>query len=465
MKRDEVKFRIGMALSIPELLMTPDQWLEKVLAPAEGQEPFQTPYRREPYRKHMDHVPELETVFRALVGYIPPNGLRALSIVANVPYDTIRTWRRMLSNDSAWRPSHDAYRVAKRIFTDEEEERLVHLIRLNYLDNGLYYSDQDFKQDALQFRQKLVSEMEATGETIDEEHMKRLIQFKCSRPFILEFRKRHLYSLRRPSLKRRPTVNENQIAEFTARVKQLLKKYTADRVINVDETNWRTVAAGFLTWGLKGADSVQCNIDNDDKEGVTVIGAIDAAGKKLPLTVVGKGKTLRCLAGYELGADVWKAYSESGWTTSDVMCGYFHELRRKLFPTGDVLLILDTYAAHRSADVRAVATLYEIELVFIPPGCTDRLQPLDRKVFGALKSFARQQWRRHYHETFGAKVKRSTIAQGLVEAWNRLTPKPIEAAWEIYEKGWNLEEQEVEPSGLEDEEYQQLISIYDLLDM
>jgi hypothetical protein len=295
-----------MALSIPELLMTPDQWLAKVLGPAEGQVPFQTPYVREPYHKHMDHLAEMEPVFRALLGYIPPNGLRALSKAANTPFDTLRTWRHNLSVDDKWRPSHEAYRKAQRTFTDEEENRLVHLIRVNYLDNGLYYSDQDFKQDALQFRQMLISEMETRirhGEAIE---IKRLTQFKCSRPFIKDFRKRHLYSLRRPSLKRRRTVNEEQITQFINRVKEILKKYPADRVINVDETNWRTVAAGFLTWGLKGADSVQCNIDNDDKEGVTVIGAINAAGKKLPLTVIGKGKTLRFLAGYELGDDVRK---------------------------------------------------------------------------------------------------------------------------------------------------------------
>jgi hypothetical protein len=190
-----------------------------------------------------------------------------------------------------------------------------------------------------------------------------------------------------------------------------------------------------------------------------------AAGKKLPLTVIGKGKTLRCLAGYELGDDVWKAQSESGWTTSDVTCGYFRQLRQKLFPDGPLLVILDTYAAHRSADVRSVAALYGIELVFIPPGCTDRLQPLDRKVFGALKSFARQQWRRRYHKTFGAKVKRPEIARGLVEAWDRLTDETIEDAWDIYRSGWNLEDQDLEDSGLDDDEYQQLISICDLLDM
>jgi hypothetical protein len=73
---------------------------------------------------------------------------------------------------------------------------------------------------------------------------------------------------------------------------------------------------------VTGIESVQWTVDNDDKQGVTAIAAIKAVGKKLPLTVIGKGKTRRCLAGYELASEVWREQSESGCTTSDVMCRY-----------------------------------------------------------------------------------------------------------------------------------------------
>jgi hypothetical protein len=372
-----------------------------------------------------------------------------------------------MQRDPEWRPSNEPYRDAQYIFTYEEELRLVSHIQATYLDKGLYYSDQDFKHDALVFYQNLVSEISerlAQGEVIDTTRFDK--GFKCSRPFIKAFRKRHDYALRRPNLKRRPTVNEAQAAEFIARVNVLMKRYPADRIINIDETNWRTVAPGFLTWGVKGAESAHCNIDNDDKEGVSVIAAINAAGEKLPLTVIGKGKTRRCLAGYQLPETVWVNYSDSGWTTLDIMCRYFADLRRRLFPDGaPVLVILDTYSAHRSEIVREIARLWGIDLVFIPPGCTDRLQPLDRKVFGALKSFARQQWRMNYHQSFGAKVKRPMIAEGLVQAWDRVTHETIEDAWAIYHPGWNADEEAGDPIGLNDSEYRQLILVHDLLDM
>jgi hypothetical protein len=89
------------------------------------------------------------------------------------------------------------------------------------------------------------------------------------------------------------------------------------------------------------------------------------------------------------------------------MCHYFAMLRKELYREGPLIVILDAYAAHRSREVREIAETWEIQLVFIPPGCTNRLQPLDRRVFGVLKSHARQLWRKQYRVSGGAKTTRS----------------------------------------------------------
>jgi hypothetical protein len=208
---------------------------------------------------------------------------------------------------------------------------------------------------------------------------------------------------------------------------------------------------------------VNVQIDNDDKEGVTVIASIDAAGNKLPLTVIGKGKTKRCLAGFRLPGEIWGQWTESGWTTSEVLAEYLQRLRHEQFPEGPIVLILDTYSAHRSAAVKAVAEQLGIELIFIPPGCTDRLQPLDRKVFGVLKSYSRQIWRKRYHLNPGEKVTRPKIAEGLVEAWNRITPEISDSAWDIFDPIW--EPADDEGIDLADGEYRELMSVEDWLDM
>jgi hypothetical protein len=45
-----------------------------------------------------------------------------------------------------------------------------------------------------------------------------------------------------------------------------MKRYPADRVIKIDETQWKAVTGGFLTWGIGGAESVPGILQNDAKE-------------------------------------------------------------------------------------------------------------------------------------------------------------------------------------------------------
>jgi hypothetical protein len=137
-------------------------------------------------------------------------------------------------------------------------------------------------------------------------------------------------------------------------VHEIMRRRPRDRIVIVDETNWRAVAAGFLTWVTKGSESVSCQIDSN-KEGVTVIAANETTGNKPPSHIIGKWKTRRCLAGFQTPEEVGTSFSLSGWTTSDVICEYLRELRQKLYPEGPVLIMLDTYTAHRIALVRATA--------------------------------------------------------------------------------------------------------------
>ena len=100
--------------------------------------------------------------------------------------------------------------------------------------------------------------------------------FKCWPKFIIDFRKRWNMALRRPNLKRRPKATPEQIETFRETVKRMIRKHGARQVINMDETNYRLVNNSHLTWFIKGEKTVTCHIDNDTKEGVTVIASITA---------------------------------------------------------------------------------------------------------------------------------------------------------------------------------------------
>ena len=95
---------------------------------------------------------------------------------------------------------------------------------------------------------------------------------------------------------------------------------------------------------------------------------------------------LACLKSYELTDEVWCAHSQSGCSTERVILEYLDKVADKV--KGPCCLIMDTCAAHRMESVKEKARALDIELVFVPPSCTDLVQPLDIKVFGALKSYA-----------------------------------------------------------------------------
>jgi hypothetical protein len=78
-----------------------------------------------------------------------------------------------------------------------------------------------------------------------------------------------------------------------------MRRYPREHILNLDETSWNAVAAGFLTWAVKGTECANCQIDNSQKEGVTVMDGIDVASADRLLTIMGKCKAKRRLLGFD----------------------------------------------------------------------------------------------------------------------------------------------------------------------
>jgi hypothetical protein len=96
-------------------------------------------------------------------------------------------------------------------------------------------------------------------------------------------------------------------------------------------------------------------------------------------------------------------------------------------------LILDAYSVHRAESSRTLARSLGICLQFIPAGWTDELQPLDRYVFGALKSICRRLFHRHYQVHEDGQTRKPDAIKFLIEAWEALTVHVLQKAWGIYE--------------------------------
>jgi hypothetical protein len=176
--------------------------------------------------------------------------LTALAERTNIRRQTVATWAQNLWRDPEWRPTREHYGEGHRTFTPLQERELIGRIETNHIDQRLFHGDAEFKIDVLRFHYEIVCRSKGImpGTALSVAQMERINKFKASDHFIRDFRNRHWFSLRRPSFKRRPTSTEAIVQRFVVQVQSCLQNYPRDRIINVDETNWTTVAGGFMTW-------------------------------------------------------------------------------------------------------------------------------------------------------------------------------------------------------------------------
>jgi hypothetical protein len=138
-------------------------------------------------------------------------------------------------------------------------------------------------------------------------------------------------------------------------------------VFNFDETCWKIFDGPRRVLAEKGSDSVKLISSTGEKQSVTAFGTISAAGDKLPLWIIAKGKTQRSITKFGKHPEVVFKVSESGWTTEQLMLDYLDWLSARI-NNDPCLLILDVYPVHRMESIKEHALEKNIELLFVPAG-------------------------------------------------------------------------------------------------
>ena len=348
---------------------------------------------------------------------IPPKVIHAKY---NITMATLYRWRKRRSENPEWSPC--LKKIAKnRIFTQEEEEAIADEIKREFLERGYVFTDHEFRILILShYQRKYISPV-----------YDKIPEFNCSNGFIYDFKRRHRFSSRRAHMKRRPNIDPEDIAHWTDQIKSLMESVDRDCLINADETSWTVFPGNIFTWAATGSENVTLNCQGNDKDCLTVLASITANGGKLPLYFLATGKTPRVM-GSQLGDTYghWQNFSESGWQTSQTFQEYLMHLR-ELYGEKRVHLILDLHSSHRTEEVKKLAKELGIDLWFIPPGCTDQCQPLDRRCFGALKATARKLWREQMADEPNRKLTKKDAVAHLICAWEHLSKVVVDEAWEI----------------------------------
>jgi hypothetical protein len=228
--------------------------------------------------------------------------------------------------------------------------------------------------------------------------------FTASPAFVSTFKRRHRLSSHRMSARFvsqaviDPRETEDRILSFVNDTREAITALGARYVLNMDETpvpKCEHPTTGVVRTGSGRAAS--CTTDAGNRLNVTHFPCISAAGDKLQMCAVLKGKTPRTLKKITEGAsaDVKKVrlyFSQSGWINAGIIIRWLSEVVAPSTAGHAAALLLDDYHAHWTDEVRAAAAAMHLQLIPVPPRLTSEYQPLDVQFNGPMTKARQRLW-------------------------------------------------------------------------
>lgn len=279
----------------------------------------------------------------------------------------------------------------------------------------------------------------------------RLPKGRFSSQWIRSFMKRNRLSWRHGHYARRGNIDQEYARRFMLKLAVAITKYSYDFVFNVDETAVRITNSSTRTVAPIGMDQIIINANVKDKECITAIGTCTRE-KTYPFIIITKGTTERSCSKFKIRGDtqVWFSGTNKSWVNEDIMLKYLEYLFEHWSMKQPCALVLDCFKAHCTKTVRRFAKDHYIELIFVPANGTSDYQPLDRRVFGILKSKLRSL---AGSRIFTGKQRFEMISRDLVNAWSEISKENLISAWNLpnldnlvqrIDRGELIEEDDVE---------------------
>ena len=212
-------------------------------------------------------------------------------------------------------------------------------------------------------------------------------------------------------------------------------------VLNWDHTAMKIVPSSQWTMEKKGTKRVEI-VAVDDKRQITAVFACSMSGKFLPMQLIYKGTTNRCLPkDVKFPSDWHVTHTENHWANEITTVAYLRNViipyvknEREILGLQDdhcALALFDVFKGQCTAQVLKILEENHIFFVTIPNNCTDRLQPLDLSVNKPAKDFVRNKFR----EWYGGEICKQ-LEEGVNEDVDmRISNmKPLTAHWimELY---------------------------------
>ena len=189
-------------------------------------------------------------------------------------------------------------------------------------------------------------------------------------------------------------LKSNFLADIHAIVE--MEEIPAALILNWDHTGLKYVPVSSWTMAKAGSKRVEISgIDN--KHQITAVFTVSLDGSFLPIQLIYCGKSRACLPPTKFHSDWHITYSHNRWanesTSKDhvekIVLPYLRMKRQELNLAQDhhALCIFDNFKGQLTDDVLQLLERNHIDVMFVPPNCTDRLQPLDLSVNKPAKDF------------------------------------------------------------------------------
>jgi len=176
------------------------------------------------------------------------------------------------------------------------------------------------------------------------------------------------------------------------------------------------------TVARKGTKYLQSS-NSGNRETITVIAAVSAAGKSLPPHFIVKGKTKRSLQSFQTEdapqESTWSV-SETGWTKQGIAYLWFTQsFLPGIGSERPQLLILDGHDSHNFVELTCEATANNIHLLELPAHTSHWLQPCDRTLFGPLKRSYNKFCQELMENYPGVVISRANFCGLFAQAWTQ----------------------------------------------
>jgi len=160
---------------------------------------------------------------------------------------------------------------------------------------------------------------------------------------------------------------------------EITKDYDIKNIFNCDETGLFYRLMPNKTIAYKGEN---CHGGKQSKERLTVLLCANADGSdKLKPLIIGKAKNPRCFKNVKNLPCKYDS-NKNAWMTGNIFLEFLRDLNSRMIrEKRNVLLFIDRCPAHPTD----LPNLSNIKVIFFPPNCTSKLQPLDLGIIRCMK--------------------------------------------------------------------------------